>query len=492
MKVLIHLDLPTGWSLNFKLAEDQIHQHSKDVLELQMGMPVVAENELESHSVTLASKFYSTQNAIEKSLPFHFANKTLFLFEEVDVVFDEDQGFVSMILKLAETTKRPIILTSNTKKPALPHLLDRLVLDFQTPSNSELLYHASMVCAFEKVHISCSLLQHIINSCVGDIRRILMLLQFWCQGFRDITEKTIQCTKVSVPFEIDAVHLAIPKVIPWDFCCELSKKVEEEISNAVFAMEQSFIVKNFLQHNVDTLQKVNTISAVKGRKKRKLRKHSIVAHAESSDHMNHLQDFFYDSDSISTCSQKTSKRKCSVVISSQSDDGYSSDELKPKHVSTNQALQSSDKLKTEDRLAQSNGYNLRVFATSPTSQSQEIYGPSQPYKMDESKDAFAVPNFFDISETASTSLVCDTTRLQDVSCMSESTSISVTETNPIFTFIPQEASHNSELASLFDSNISPHTQPEVDMNIADGNTELRKCCHISTTDAHTEFFSRKS
>lgn len=42
-------------------------------------------------------------------------NKTLILFEDVDTVFDEDRGFISTILKMAETTKWPIILTSNSE-----------------------------------------------------------------------------------------------------------------------------------------------------------------------------------------------------------------------------------------------------------------------------------------------------------------------------------------------------------------------------------------
>lgn len=46
------------------------------------------------------------------------ANKSLVLFEDVDSVFEDDQGlnsFICTILQLAETSKRPIILTSNSE-----------------------------------------------------------------------------------------------------------------------------------------------------------------------------------------------------------------------------------------------------------------------------------------------------------------------------------------------------------------------------------------
>lgn len=41
--------------------------------------------------------------------------KTLILFEDVDIIFDDDRGFTAMLLQLAETAKRPMILTSNSK-----------------------------------------------------------------------------------------------------------------------------------------------------------------------------------------------------------------------------------------------------------------------------------------------------------------------------------------------------------------------------------------
>ena len=41
---------------------------------------------------------------------------SLILFEDVDVTFPEDRGLIATIQQLAETAKRPIILTSNSKR----------------------------------------------------------------------------------------------------------------------------------------------------------------------------------------------------------------------------------------------------------------------------------------------------------------------------------------------------------------------------------------
>lgn len=42
--------------------------------------------------------------------------KTLILFEDVDITFLEDRGFIAAIQQIAKTAKGPIILTSNSKR----------------------------------------------------------------------------------------------------------------------------------------------------------------------------------------------------------------------------------------------------------------------------------------------------------------------------------------------------------------------------------------
>lgn len=43
------------------------------------------------------------------------ADKTLILFEDVDTIFEEDRGLIASIQQIAETAKRPMVLTSNSK-----------------------------------------------------------------------------------------------------------------------------------------------------------------------------------------------------------------------------------------------------------------------------------------------------------------------------------------------------------------------------------------
>lgn len=81
----------------------------------------IGEDEVLGSSVEMSSRSCkqdvtqakSSCNTSEKFTISQTANKTLILLEDVDTVFDEDRGFISSILQLAETAKRPIILTSS-------------------------------------------------------------------------------------------------------------------------------------------------------------------------------------------------------------------------------------------------------------------------------------------------------------------------------------------------------------------------------------------
>nr|CAN67425.1 hypothetical protein VITISV_006652 [Vitis vinifera] len=162
---------------------------------------------------------------------------TLILFEDVDITFPEDRGLIAAIQQLAETAKRPIILTSNSNNPVLPDNLDRLEVCFTLPSPKELLCHAYMVCAAEKTNIQPWLIERFIEYCQGDIRKTLMHLQFWCQGKRYRQDRKAHKIYGPLSFDLEAGHQILPKIIPWDFPSQLSELVEKEIAKSLSKME---------------------------------------------------------------------------------------------------------------------------------------------------------------------------------------------------------------------------------------------------------------
>ncbi|BBN03992.1 ATPase family AAA domain-containing protein 5 [Marchantia polymorpha subsp. ruderalis] len=106
---------------------------------------------------------------------------TVILFEDVDVQFEEDRGFLTALVQLAKKTKRPMIFTSTSRQPGLPQILEKTRIDFFYPAPEELTVHASMVCIAEGVACSPWMVDRLVGSCHNDIRKVMMALQFWKQ-----------------------------------------------------------------------------------------------------------------------------------------------------------------------------------------------------------------------------------------------------------------------------------------------------------------------
>ncbi|KAF7141866.1 hypothetical protein RHSIM_Rhsim06G0104600 [Rhododendron simsii] len=199
-------------------------------------IPLSDEEEDSQNKTRTPEKFVSREygTSIDQT-----ASKPLILFEDVDALLSEDHGLIATIQKLAETAKRPIILTSNNHSPVLPNNLDRLELCFAVPSMKELLWHVHMVCTAEKAQIQPCLVERFIGCCRGDIRKTLMHLQFWCQGWRERKGSEEQRKYGLLLFDLDAGHRILPKIIPWCYPSQLSEIVEKEIANSLLMMEES-------------------------------------------------------------------------------------------------------------------------------------------------------------------------------------------------------------------------------------------------------------
>ncbi|KAI3525232.1 hypothetical protein L1887_03907 [Cichorium endivia] len=176
------------------------------------------------------SKISSSQNGI----------KTLILFEDIDATLYEDRGFISTIQQLAETAKRPMILTSNSDVPDLPNNLDRIEINFRIPSSEDLLTLAKMVCAAEKAEINPSLVERFIEYCQGDIRKTIMLLQFWCQGQnrKKVSDNETRNTYAPLLFDTNASHHVLPQMIPSGHTSKLSEIIEKEIAKSSLLAEK--------------------------------------------------------------------------------------------------------------------------------------------------------------------------------------------------------------------------------------------------------------
>ncbi|KAL5776969.1 hypothetical protein ACOSP7_009895 [Xanthoceras sorbifolium] len=165
--------------------------------------------------------------------------KPLILFEDVDIFFPEDRGFIAAVQQIAEKAKGPVILTSNSNDISLPDNLDRLEVSFTMPSSEDLLSHIYMICTAEKVEIQAHLIEQLIASYRGDIRKTIMHLQFWCQNEKYEKDKRMPKMCGLLEFDPEIGHQILPEIIPWDFPSLLSELVEKEISNSLSLMEEN-------------------------------------------------------------------------------------------------------------------------------------------------------------------------------------------------------------------------------------------------------------
>ncbi|XP_012570633.1 uncharacterized protein [Cicer arietinum] len=217
--------LPAPAFPNVKASEEM----DDDVIE----MITISDDEDHSPSGT-SQKLHDINNALTSDTV-----QTLILVEDVDILFPEDRGCIAAIQHIAETAKGPIILTSNSKNAGLPDKFLRQHISFSLPLPDELLCHLFMVCVTEEVNINPLLLEKFIQSCDRDIRKTIMHLQFWFQNKKYSKDKNVQTIYGSLPFDLEAGHKILPKIIPLDFPSELSKLIEKEVANSITIMENS-------------------------------------------------------------------------------------------------------------------------------------------------------------------------------------------------------------------------------------------------------------
>ncbi|XP_051567993.1 ATPase family AAA domain-containing protein 5b [Myxocyprinus asiaticus] len=108
---------------------------------------------------------------------------SLILFEEVDVIFPEDVGFLAAIKTFMSTTKRPIILTTSD-----PLFSGRLKghfdeVHFKTPSLQTIRSYLQCLCVVENMRTDPDDVALLLCQNKGDIRQSILQLQFWvCSG----------------------------------------------------------------------------------------------------------------------------------------------------------------------------------------------------------------------------------------------------------------------------------------------------------------------
>lgn len=107
---------------------------------------------------------------------------SLILFEEVDVIFEEDAGFLNAVKTFMATTKRPVILT--TSDPTFSLMFDGCFeeINFNTPSLLNVASYLQTICLTENFRTDIKDFVTLLTANTCDVRKSILYLQFWIRS----------------------------------------------------------------------------------------------------------------------------------------------------------------------------------------------------------------------------------------------------------------------------------------------------------------------
>ncbi|XP_031352917.1 ATPase family AAA domain-containing protein 5 isoform X2 [Photinus pyralis] len=109
----------------------------------------------------------------------------LLLIEDVDLVFEQDDGFLSALSQLVDTSKRPIVLT--TTDTSCPHLRKFPVVTFSPLLPRMLTPWLQLLCLVEGALVAEDSVTDLLEHNRGDVRKTILQLQFLVESGREFT-----------------------------------------------------------------------------------------------------------------------------------------------------------------------------------------------------------------------------------------------------------------------------------------------------------------
>lgn len=115
------------------------------------------------------------------------------LIEDVDIVFEQDDGFVSALTQLVSSSKRPIVLTTtDTTSVFVQKFVSQYhYISFLPLSSQSLATWLQIVCLVEGLLVNQGDIGSLLEFNKGDVRKTLLQLQFWVQSGGQIVREDL-------------------------------------------------------------------------------------------------------------------------------------------------------------------------------------------------------------------------------------------------------------------------------------------------------------
>ncbi|XP_025902608.1 ATPase family AAA domain-containing protein 5 [Nothoprocta perdicaria] len=142
----------------------------------------VKENNQDSCEEKKDAEIKSVNKEVEGGEDNRKSATSLILFEEVDIIFDEDAGFLNAIKTFMATAKRPVVLTTND--PTFSLMFDGYFeeINFRTPSLVNAASYLQVLCLAENLRTDVKDLAALLTTNNCDIRQSVLFLQFWIRS----------------------------------------------------------------------------------------------------------------------------------------------------------------------------------------------------------------------------------------------------------------------------------------------------------------------
>ncbi|XP_018563949.2 ATPase family AAA domain-containing protein 5 [Anoplophora glabripennis] len=151
----------------------------------------------QSHQVRKKKHIFESKEDKEQT----YKKMCVLLIEDVDVVFEQDDGFISALSQLVGSSKRPVILTTtDTSSVYIQKFISQYqYISFLPLSSQSLATWLQIVCLVEGLFVNQGDVGSLLEFNKGDIRKTLLQLQFWVQsGGQIIRDKLPIKTKAEV------------------------------------------------------------------------------------------------------------------------------------------------------------------------------------------------------------------------------------------------------------------------------------------------------
>ncbi|XP_037906727.1 ATPase family AAA domain-containing protein 5 [Hermetia illucens] len=238
------------------------------------------------------------------------AKLSLILVEDADIVFEQDSGFVEAVYQLVNTSKRPVIIISNSLEcPHLTRLQKQSCIEFPKPNVLNISKFLSVMSLVENCFVELDDIMRLYLYNDRNVRRTLLEMQFFIQSGGDrVRVKPGKPSNLQSPrkfFKDDTESEIVDDVVPVDKTAALSVYSHQTLFD-FFTINQNsdYLIQcpidfECLHYNLDTifenLQKPPEKPATRGRRSKNSAQHTSKA-PESIDNI--IQ--FYENASVAS------------------------------------------------------------------------------------------------------------------------------------------------------------------------------------------------